>query len=96
LLRDPRIAKPIRFVIAPGPTESSLQPLAERDLTQAFEPAPLILRRPDQITEKLAASRRENRELWKWFLAVAVGLIFLEAWMTRRETSGTVAEGRPA
>ncbi len=95
LLRDPRITKPVRFTVAPSPGESSLEPLGDKDLAQAFEPAPPVLRNPGQVTEKLASARRQNTELWKWLLAAAAGLMFLEAWMTRRETAMTLG-GAPA
>ena len=92
LLRDPRIPKPFRFVVAPSPGESNLEPVSDREMAQAVESATPILRRVEQVTEHLDSSRRQNTEIWKWLLAAAITLIFVETWMTRRET-GAVAQG---
>ena len=88
LLRDPKVPKPIRFVVAASPGESQLQPVTEHDLTQAVEPGTPLYRRGDQVTAALATASRNSVEIWKWLLAGAIGFIFLETWMTRRAAAG--------
>lgn len=91
LLRDPKVNKPIRFVVESSPAESALEPASDRELSQALESGTRILRRVEQVTETMAAANRQSIELWKWLLGAAVLLFFVESWMTRRMTLGALA-----
>jgi hypothetical protein len=95
LLRDPRVAKPVRFAVAPSPRESALEPAPDREMAQALEPGTPILRRAEAVAEKLNSSNRQSVEIWKWLIAGAIILIFIETWMTRRAAAGGL-EGGPA
>jgi len=85
LLRDPRFPAPIRYAVACAPAESALLPMPDRELGQALGDGAPIFHTAEQIAENLDPARRQSVELWKWFLAGAIGLMFAEAWLTRRE-----------
>lgn len=90
-LRDPKELKPIKFAVALAPAESALVPFSDREISQTMEGNVNLFHSPEQIAQSLDPQRRQSVELWKWFIAVAVLLIFLEGWMTRREAARSVA-----
>ena len=94
LLRDPQIARPIRFAVTPSPDEGTLEPASERQMGEVLDPDTPILRRVEQVSEKLAASGRQSTEIWKWLVAGAILFIFVETWMTRREAAGAFSSVR--
>ena len=86
---------PRRFAVAPAPGAERLAPLTDRDLASVLEPGTPVFRRPGEVTAGLAAARGSGRELWPVLLALAIGLLFLETWLTRR-AAGPVPLGSPA
>ncbi len=84
-LRDQNEPVPVHWAVAVSPAESALIPISEREVGQCFESKPGIFHSPEQIAANLDPGRRQSVELWKWLLALAVGLVFLETLMTRRE-----------
>ena len=85
LLRDPRYPAPIRYAVSGAPAESALLPMPDREITQALGDSCSLFHTPEQIAGNLDPARRQAVELWKWFLAAGVGLMFTEAWLTRRQ-----------
>jgi hypothetical protein len=84
-LEDPdQPATPIRFAVALAPGESTLKPMEDRAITDALD-KPAILHSPEQIASQLNAARRQSVELWRWLLVAALGFLFLETLLTRRE-----------
>jgi hypothetical protein len=59
-----------------------------------FEDGLSLFHSPEEAAASLYPARRLSVELWKWFLLAALGLMFGEAWLTRRETSPRVREER--
>ena len=91
VLNDPKENLPIRFAVSPDPAESALIPLTDREMLQAFDRGASVFHNPETVAENLDPARRQSVELWKWLVLGAVGLMFLEAWMTRREAVSGVA-----
>jgi hypothetical protein len=85
LLHDPQLPGPIRYAVSVAPAESALLPIADREMTQSLEGGVSLFHSPTQIVANLDPARRQSVELWKWCLFGALGLMFLEGWMTRRE-----------
>jgi len=85
-LKDPRESLPIRFAVSPDPAESGMSLMTERDMLQAFDSGASVIHDSETVAENLDPNRRQSVELWKWLVLGAVGLMLLEAWMTRRET----------
>jgi hypothetical protein len=83
LLHDPMLPSPIRYAVSVAPAESTLLPMADRQMTQAFEGGASLFHNPAQIAANLDPARRQSVELWKWCLFGALGLMFIEGWMTR-------------
>ena len=91
LLRDPRLPTPVRYAVSCAPAESALLPMPDREMNQALEGSLSLFHTPEQITQSLDPARRQSVELWKWCLAAAIGLMFIEGWLTRRG-AGSVPE----
>jgi len=90
VLHDPTEPKPIYYAVAVSAAESALAPVNDREMAGNFEGGLSIFHTPEQVAASLDPARRLSVELWKWFLAAALGLMFVEAWLTRREaTSGS-------
>jgi hypothetical protein len=87
VLHDPNQPKPVQFAVAAATAESALAALSDRDMARNFEGGLSIFHAPEQVAASLDPAQRLSVELWKWFLAAALGLMFVEAWLTRRETS---------
>jgi len=88
-LHYPRDAQSIHYAVALAPAESALQPIKDREITQAFDGAVSIFHSPEQVAANLDPARRQSVELWKGLLAGAIGLMFVEGWLTRREARST-------
>jgi len=87
LLRDPNEPSPIRYAVSIQASESTLQPITDREVSQFFDRGLTILHSPEQVASNLDPSRRQSVELWKWLLASALLLMFVEAGLTRREAN---------
>jgi hypothetical protein len=87
LLRDPSEPGSIRFAVALSPAESSLVPVLDSEINQALEKT-AVFHSPEQIAANLDPARRQSVELWKWLLMAALGFLFLETMITRREAQG--------
>jgi len=87
VLHDPNQPKPIYYAVAVSPAESALAPISDREVARHFEEGLSLIHTPEQAAESLFPARRLSVELWKWFLLAALGLMFGEAWLTRRETA---------
>ena len=86
LLHDPEQPSPIRYAVSLAPAESALLPVTDREVAQAFEGNVSLFHHPAQIAANLDPSRRRSVELWQWCLFAAIGLMFVEGWMTRRQS----------
>ncbi|HEY5911602.1 MAG TPA: BatA domain-containing protein [Verrucomicrobiae bacterium] len=93
-LHDPNEPGPIRCAVALAPAESALAPVTDREIAQAFDRQPGIFHSAEQVAANLDPARRQSAELWRWLLVGALGFIFLETLMTRREAAGS-ARGEP-
>ncbi len=85
-VREQGRSRPVYYSVALDAAESRLAPLdaAERKrLLGRVRPA--VLRREEALVAMLEAGRRQPRELWQWFLAAALGLLFVETLLTRRQ-----------
>lgn len=83
-LNDPK-AGAVRFAVAVSPAESALVPVSDSETAQLFNDKPGAFHSPEQIAATLDPARRQSVELWRWLLVAALGLLFLETAMTRRE-----------
>ncbi len=84
-LNDPKGAGAVRFAVAVSPAESALLPVTDAEIAQLFNEKPSAFHSPEQIAATLDPARRQSVELWRWLLVAALGLLFLETVMTRRE-----------
>ncbi len=84
-LNDAQAAGAIRFAVAVSPAESALVPVSDAETAQLFNEKPGVFHSPEQIAATLDPARRQSVELWRWLLVAALGLLFLETVMTRRE-----------
>jgi hypothetical protein len=75
---------PIRYAVALDPAESTLKTFTRQEMAQVLGGSVNVLASPEQVAQQLDPSRRRSVELWKWFLAAAAGLMFVEAWLPRR------------
>jgi hypothetical protein len=73
--------------VAVSAAESALAPISDREMSRNFEDGLSIFHSPEEAAASLYPDRRLSVELWKWFLLAALGLMFAEAWLTRRQTS---------
>ena len=73
--------------------ESALVPISDREMSRSFEGGLSIFHTPEQAAASLDPARRLSVELWKWFLVAALGLMFVEAWLTRRESAPGTGSG---
>jgi hypothetical protein len=87
VLHDPNQPKPIHYAVAVSAAESALAPISDREMSRNFEDGLSIFHSPEEAAASLYPDRRMSVELWKWFLLAALGLMFAEAWLTRRQTS---------
>jgi len=87
VLHDPNQPKPIHYAVAVSAAESALAPISDREMSRNFEDGLSIFHSPEEAAASLYPDRRLSVELWKWFLLAALGLMFAEAWLTRRQTS---------
>jgi hypothetical protein len=86
VLHDPTEPRPISYAVAVSAAESTLAPINDREMSRNFEGGLSIFHTPEQAAASLDPARRLSVELWKWLLVAALGLMFAEAWLTRRET----------
>jgi len=93
LLRDPGEPGPIRYAVSIRATESPLTPITDNEVSQFFDRDLTILHSPEQIAANLDPTRRQSVELWKWLIAAALLLMFVEAGLTRREASLAAGKG---
>lgn len=96
LLRDPLQPNPIRYAVALAPAESALLPISDRQMAQTLQSGLSLFHNPDQIAANLDPARRQSVELWKWCLAAALLLMFVEGWLARREAGAQSASSAPA
>ncbi len=82
-LQDPVQTTPVRFAVALNPAESALMPITDREISQVFDGQVQIFHSAEQIVQNLDPARRQSVELWKWLLLGAVGLMFVEGWLSR-------------
>jgi hypothetical protein len=93
VLHDPTEPKPIHYAVAVSAAESALVPISDREMSRSFEGGLSIFHTPEQAAASLDPARRLSVELWKWFLVAALGLMFVEAWLTRRESASGTGSG---
>jgi hypothetical protein len=84
-IHDPKEPQPIRFAVSVDPAESTLAPVSDREINDAFNGRAALFHSPDQIAQQLDPTRRQSVELWKWLVLAAVVLLFVEGYLTRRE-----------
>lgn len=84
-LRPTGTENPIRFAVAVSPAESALAAVNDREMAQALAGELRVFHSPEQVTENLDPARRASVELWRWLLLGGALLMFVEAWLTRRE-----------
>lgn len=87
-VRDSAGRHVIYYAVGLSHEESQLQPLPDSDIDKALAGVgPRWLRDPKAVTATLGPSERQSLEIWRWLILSAVGLLFLETWMVRRQSS---------
>ena len=67
------------FAVNPDPRESDLAPLDEARLLAGFPNARATILRPGEDFARRVREARYGRELWPWFLALALALLIAES-----------------
>jgi hypothetical protein len=71
------------FAVNPDPRESDLTSMPEAALVQAFPPGRAQVVRPGEGLARRVREARYGRELWSWFLALALLLLVAETVLAR-------------
>ena len=96
LLHDPNEPGAIRYAVAPSPAESALEPISDREITGLLPSGAAVFHSPEEIGQHLDPARRQSVEFWKLLLLAAVALLFVEAWLARREALAGALRGANA
>lgn len=91
LLHDPKVPGAIRYAVALSSAESELSPISDREAASLLPSGSGIFHTSEEIAKHLDPARRESVEIWKWLVIAAAGLLFLEAWMARREAAASAS-----
>lgn len=84
------------FAVNPDPAESDLAAVPERSLVAAFPDGRARVMRPGSDFAQRVREARYGRELWSWFVLLALALLAAETIVGRWGTSGTPgAERKP-
>ncbi len=82
------------FAVNPDPRESNLEPISEAALLAAFPPGRVQVVRPGEDLARRVREARYGRELWGWFVAIALLLLAAETVIARWGMQG--ASSSPA
>ena len=82
------------FAVNPDPRESDLTPIPEATLTRLFPPGRVTLLRPGADLERRVREARYGRELWTWFVLLALACLVAETAIGRLGMPGPGAARR--
>jgi hypothetical protein len=84
------------FAVNPNPRESDLTAIPEATLLSWFPAGRVSLLRPGTDLERRIREARYGRELWTWFVWIALGCLLLETAIARWGLPGVPRDPRPA
>jgi hypothetical protein len=85
---EPGVAGPIFYAVRLDPAEGELEPVDGRERGRAIRAMrPVILDHAEALRSRLDPRHRRAVELWRWFLGMAVVLLFVETFLTRRQAA---------
>lgn len=84
------------FAVNPDPRESDLTSVPEATLTGWFRAGRVTLLRPGGDLERRVREARYGRELWSWFVFIALACLLAETALGRFGLPGVGGEPRPA
>ena len=84
------------FAVNPDPRESDLTSVHEATLTGWFPAGRVSVLKPGADLERRVREARYGRELWTWFIALALALLVLETAIGRWGLPGPARATRPA
>ena len=84
------------FAVNPDPRESDLTAVPEAALTRLFPAGRVALLRPGADLERRVREARYGRELWTWFVLIALVCLLVETAIGRWGMPGVGREPRPA
>ena len=79
------------FGVNPDPRESNLDPIPESDLTRAFPSGRVQVVRAGEDLARRVREARYGRELWSWFVTIALLLLVAETVIARWGMTGSKA-----
>jgi len=77
------------FAVNPEPRESNLEPISEAALLRAFPPGRAQVVRPGEDLARRVREARYGRELWGWFVGLALLLLAAETVIARWGMAGS-------
>ena len=80
------------FAVNPDPRESDLTPVPERAMVRAFPPGRAQVVRPGENLARRVREARYGRELWSWFIVMALVLLAAETVIGRWGLGSRVPE----
>ena len=78
------------FAVNPDPRESNLDPIPEAALTRAFPPGRVQVVRAGEDLVRRVREARYGRELWGWFVVIALILLVAETVIARWGMAGAI------
>ena len=84
------------FAVNPDPRESDLSSMSEGALLQAFPPGRAQVVRPGEGLARRVREARYGRELWSWFVILALIFLIAETVIGRWGLAETGPEGAAA
>jgi hypothetical protein len=84
------------FAVNPDPRESDLTSIPEATLTSWFRAGHVTILRPGGDLERRVREARYGRELWSWFVFMALACLLAETVLGRFGLPGVGGEPRPA
>jgi len=85
---EPGLAAPIFYAVRLDPAEGELEPVDRRERGRAIRAMrPVVLDDAEALRARLDPRHRRAVELWRWFLGMAVMLLFAETFLTRRQAA---------
>jgi hypothetical protein len=84
---DPGRDRPVHYAVALDPEASALAPLSEEDRRVLLAGLnSYSIRNVGELHQAVDPAVRRPVELWPWLVAASILLLFLETWITRRQS----------
>jgi hypothetical protein len=79
---------PVRYAVALDPREAGLASAVSETVAEQLAPAALFrAETPSAVTALVAQGRGSGRDLWQFLVLIAVALVLVEGWLTRRQSA---------